>query len=260
MQTIQEVLRLKYLSHLSNRQIETLGTASRSAVSTITARFAKSGLAIEAALKMEPSQLQAQLFPERQHPSSNTTGKPHPDWSLIHAELTQKGMTRLLLWEEYREQHPDGYGYSQFKVYFNRYLARLNPSMRQIHYAGDKLFVDFSGLTVPIVDAATGEIHKAQIFVSVLGASGYTFAHAVMSQSSEDFIACHNEAFAFYGGVPNQIVPDNLKAAVITHTRKKLVLNASYADMGKHYGVAIIPARRTKGKSKPGSKGSSAGS
>lgn len=87
--------------------------------------------------------------------------------------------------------------------------------MRQIHYAGDKLFVDFSGLTVDIVDAITGEISKAQIFVSVMGASGYTFVHAVASQSTQDFITCHNEALSFYGGVPNIIVPDNLKAAVI---------------------------------------------
>jgi hypothetical protein len=134
-------------------------------------------------------------------------------------------MTRLLLWEEYKEQHPEGCGYTQFKEYYNRFKKTLNPSMRQIHYAGDKLFVDFSGLTMPIVDALTGEITQAQIFVSVLGASGYTFAYAVMSQSTEDFIACHNRAFAFYGGVPNQIVPDNLKAAVIVHTRKKIVLN-----------------------------------
>jgi transposase len=148
-----------------------------------------------------------------------------------------------LLWEEYRQQHPDGYGYTQFKEYYKRYKKTLNPLMRQIHYAGDKLFVDFSGLTMPIADAVSGEVKKVQIFVSVLGASGYTFAYAVMQQSTEAFIECHKQAFAFYGGVPNQVVPDNLKAAVITHTRKKIVLNESYADMGRHYGCAIAPAR-----------------
>lgn len=131
--------------------------------------------------------------------------------------------------------------------------------MRQIHYAGDKLFVDFSGLTVPIVDPVTGEVRKAQIFVAVLGASGYTFVHAVMHQSTEDFIECHNKAFVFYGGVPNQLVPDNLKAAVISHTKQKIVLNESYADMGRHYGVAIIPARpyhpKDKAKVEAGVKG-----
>jgi len=122
--------------------------------------------------------------------------------------------------------------------------------VRQIHYAGDKLFVDFSGLTIPIVNAITGEIHKAQIFVSVLGASGYTFVHAVMSQSTKDFIECHNEAFKFYGGIPNQVVPDNLKAAVISHKRGAVKLNESYADMGRHYGVAIVPARPYKPQDK----------
>ena len=259
MQTIQEVLRLKYLGHLSTRQIEALGIASKSAVSNYITHFEQSGLSIEEALAMPREQLKSALFPEEHSKQKAGTSRPHPDWNYIHTELAKKGMTRLLLWEEYKEQHPDGYGYTQFKEYYNRYRKRLNPSMRQIHYAGDKLFVDFSGLTVPIVDAESGEVNKAQIFVSVLGASGYTFAYAVMSQSTEEFIACHNEAFAFYGGVPNQVVPDNLKAAVITHTRKKLILNASYADMGRHYGVAIVPARpyrpKDKGKVEAGVKG-----
>jgi len=258
MSTVKEVLRLKYLGNLSNRNIETLGIASKSAVSNFTARFEKSGLTIDEALAMEEQHLLSLLFPELKQYGSKTD-KPHPDWNYIHTELSKKGMTRQLLWEEYKEQHPEGYGYTQFKEYYNRYKKSLNPSMRQIHYAGDKLFVDFSGLTMPVVDAISGEVKKAQIFVSVLGASGYTFVHAVMSQSTEDFIECHNKAFAFYGGVSNQLVPDNLKAAVITHTRNKIVLNESYADMGRHYGVAIIPARpyhpQDKGKVEAGVKG-----
>jgi len=131
--------------------------------------------------------------------------------------------------------------------------------MRQIHYAGDKLFVDFSGLTVPIADAVTGEFTNAQVFVSVLGASGYTFVHAVLSQSTRDFIDCHNKAFAFYGGVPNMVVPDNLKAAVITHTKKEIKLNESYKDMARHYGCTVVPARpykpQDKSKAELGVKG-----
>jgi transposase len=251
MHSIKEVLRLKYLGNLSNRNIETLGIASKSAVSNFTSSFEKSGLDIHQALAMEEEQLLVCLFPESKR-SCSPTNKPHPDWNAVHTELAKKGMTRLLLWEEYKQQHPDGYGYTQFKEYYNRYKRSLNPSMRQIHYAGDKLFVDFSGLTMPIADAVTGEVKKAQIFVSVLGASGYTFAYAVMHQSTEAFIECHNQAFSFYGGVTNQVVPDNLKAAVITHTRKKIVLNESYADMGQHYGCAIVPARpyRPQDKSK----------
>jgi len=211
--TIKEVLRLKYPGKLSNRKIELLGLASKSAISNYTARFKKSRLAIEAALVMEDDALFALFYPELKQ-NQPKSSKPHPDWSTIHNELKKKGMTRQLLWQEYKEQHPDGLGITQFKEHYARYAKTLNPSMRQIHYAGDKLFVDFSGLTMPIHNAKTGEIHKAQIFVSVLGASGYTFVHAVMSQNTEDFIECHNEAFAFYGDVPNQIVPDNLKATV----------------------------------------------
>lgn len=258
MSKTKEVLRLKYLGDLSNRNIEHLGIASKSAVSNITTHFEKSSLTIDEALQMEDKKLSALLFPELKQYQPKTS-KPHPDWNTIHYELSKKGMTRLLLWEEYKEQYPNGYGYSQFKEYYNRYKKSLNPSMRQVHYAGDKLFVDFSGVTMPIANAITGEIHKAQIFVSVLGASGYTFVHAVMSQSTEDFIECHNEAFSFYGGIPNQLVPDNLKAAVISHKRGVVKLNESYADMGRHYGVAIVPARpykpQDKSKAELGVKG-----
>ena len=157
-----------------NRNIEKLGVASKSAVSNISTHFEKSGLSIDDALKMEDEKLSALLFQELKQYQPKTD-KPHPNWNYIHGELSKKGMTRLLLWQEYKEQHPNGYGYSQFKEYYNRYKKVLNPSMRQVHYAGDKLFVDFSGVTMPIANAITGEICKAQIFVSVLGASGYTF-------------------------------------------------------------------------------------
>lgn len=243
MSTVKEVLRLKYLGQLSNRNIELLGVSSKSAVSNFTSRFEKSGLDIHHAIAMDDSALSAVLFPELKQYLKSSTTKPHPDWTYVHNELKRKGVTRQLLWEEYKLQHPDGYGYSQFKEHYTRYASTLNPSMRQIHYAGDMLFVDFSGLTMPIYNAKTGETDKAQIFVSVLGASGYTFVHAVLSQNTEDFIECHNKAFAFYGGVPNILVPDNLKAAVISNRKGKVVLNESYADMAAHYGVAVIPAR-----------------
>lgn len=257
MQSLKEVLRLKFEAKLSNRQIERLGLASRSAISNYVRRFEQSGLGIEEVLSMNASELASRLFPEQ--PSKPSSSRPQPDWRYVHEQLGRKGITRQLLWEEYKEVHPDGYGYTQFKEHYNRFVKTLNPSMRQIHYAGDKLFVDFSGLTMPIIDATSGEVRKAQIFVAVLGASGYTFVHAVMNQDTESFIACHNAAFAFYGGVPNQVVPDNLKAAVIANYRSKVRLNASYEDMARHYGVAIVPARprkpQDKGKVEAGVKG-----
>jgi transposase len=258
MHTIKEVLRLKYLGKLSHRKIEILGIASKSAITNYIACFERSGLDIEEILAMDDERLSSLFYPEPRKGTSRSS-KPHPDWNYIHHELKKKGMTRQLLWEEYREDHPNGLGITQFKEYYTRFKKRLTPSMRQLHYAGDKLFVDFSGLTMPIHNAKTGEITSAQIFVAVLGASGYTFVYAVADQSTESFIECHNEAFYFYGGVPNQVVPDNLKAAVISNKQGKVQLNTSYADMARHYGVAIVPARpykpQDKSKAELGVKG-----
>jgi transposase len=249
MSKIKEVLRLSILSKLSSRQVKTLTGTSQSSVLEYCSRFKKTSLSIDALLAYDNDKIISLLYPETVKPTV-ATSKPHPDWSYIHSELKRKGMTRQLLWEEYKEQHPDGYGITQFKEYYRRFCKTINPSMRQIHYAGDKLFIDFSGLTMPIHNAKTGEVDKAQIFVSVLGASGYTFVHAVMSQSTQDFIECHNQAFDFYGGIPNILVPDNLKAAVISNKKGVVKLNESYADMGRHYGVAIAPARPYKPQDK----------
>lgn len=256
MNKLKEVLRLKLQAKLSHTQIKTLTGVSRSSISDYTIRLQASGLNLQEALSLDDESLEKRLWPHRsplapEIQTHSATQKPLPDFASIHLRLKEKGTTRELLWEEYREQHPDGLGLSQFKLLYRNYAKTLNPSMRQIHYAGDKLFVDFSGLTLPYVDSATGEVKQAQIFVSVLGASGYTFVHACESQSTQDFIECHTQAFEFYGGVPHILVPDNLKAAVIQHTRDKLILNQSYADMARHYGVAIVPARPYHPQDKP---------
>ena len=252
MNEIKEVLRLKYVSKLSNRQIQTLLGISKSSISNYCKLFEEAEIEVDELMLLKPSVLEEKLYASKVkiRRAKTATDKPHPDWNYVHEQLKQKEMTRLLLWQEYKEAQPDGYGYSQFKEYYNRYKNTLNPSMRQIHYAGDKLFVDFSGLTMPIVDQSTGEISKAQIFVSVLGASGYTFVHAVESQSTRDFIECHAQAYEFYEGVPNSVVPDNLKAAVISNKRGDIKLNESYADMARHYGYAIVPARPYKPQDK----------
>jgi hypothetical protein len=169
MSKIKEVLKLTYLSKLSSRQVETLTGTSQTTVLEYCCRFKQTAHSLEAFLKYDNEKVLSLLYPETLKRKAGTS-RPHPDWNYIHNELKdkKKGMTRQLLWEEYKEQHPDGYGISQFKEYYNRFKKTLNPSMRQIHYAGDKLFVDFSGLTMPIHNAKTGEVHKAQIFVSVL--------------------------------------------------------------------------------------------
>ncbi len=251
MSKIKEVLRFKYISGLSNRQIEKITGVSRNSVANYIKSYEAGDLTIEELLKLSDCKLEEVLHPTKE--TSNLLVKSkiiHPDWNYIHQELKKKGMTRTLLYEEWSKQHPNSYSYSQFNRYYVKYAKTINPSMRQIHYSGDKLFIDFSGLTIPIVNAKTGEINKAQIFVSVLGASGYTFVHAVSSQNTKDFITCHVSAFSFYGGLPNILVPDNLKAAVISHIKRGVKLNESYEDMGRHYGVAIVPARPYKPQDK----------
>ena len=253
MHKLKEVLRLKYLNKLSNRQIETMTGVSRSSVSNYLKIRETLEMDIAELLDLNDKEL-SKLFSKKTvpNPTQRDVSVIHPDWAEVRKELSKKGITRQLLWEELKAKEPKLYGYSQFNRHYAAYLKKLNPSMKQVHYAGDKLFIDYSGLTVPIVNQESGEISKSQIFVSVLGASGYTFVHATATQSSKDFIASHVEAFAFYGAVPNILVPDNLKAAVTSHKRGVVKLNESYEDMARHYGIAVEPARpyRPQDKSK----------
>jgi len=252
MSKIKEVLRLKYLNNLSNRQIQTLTGVSRNSVANYVKCFTELSSTLDDVLSLSDTDLEELFHPKK---ASSTTKQSrstltHPDWNYVREELTKKGMSRALLYEEYKNAQPELYSYSQFNRYYTKFLSSISPSMRQVHYGGDKLFIDYSGLTMPIVNQKTGQISKAQIFVSVLGASGYTFVHATQTQSTKDFISSHVVAFRFYGGVPNILVPDNLKAAVISHKRGVVKLNESYADMARHYGVAIEPARPYKPQDK----------
>ena len=249
MNNIKEVLRLKYRNELSNRQIQTMTGVSRNSVANYVKSFTELGSSLEEVLKLSDKDLE-QLFSSNKPSTPKKNELSHPDWNLIHEELSKKGMTRLLLWEELKEKEPSLYSYSQFNRYYKKFITTVNPSMRQVHYSGDKLFIDYSGLTVPITNQTTGEISKAQIFVTVLGASGYTFVHATSTQSAKHFIESHVQAFTFYGGLPNILVPDNLKAAVISHKKGVVRLNDSYKDMASHYGVAVEPARPYKPQDK----------
>jgi transposase len=156
----------------------------------------------------------------------------------------------MLLWEEYYAEHPNGYRYSQFCELYRRWARKLKVSMRQIHKAGEKLFVDYAGHTLPIVNRHTGEISEAQVFVAVMGASNYTFAEATLSQNLSDWLGSHVRAFEFLGGVPELVIPDNLKSAVSKPCRYDPELNPSYQDLAEHYGTAVIPARVRKPKDK----------
>ena len=242
MSKVKEVLRLKYRNQLSNRQIQTMTGVSRNSVANYIKCYLSLGSKLEEILELRDSELE-ELFHPTKPSSPNKSALNHPNWNEIREELSKKGMTRRLLWEELKEKQPALYSYSQFNRYYKKFITTVNPSMRQVHYSGDKLFIDYSGVTMPITDQVTGEISKAQIFVTVLGASGLTFVHATATQSTKHFIESHIQAFNFYGGIPNILVPDNLKAAVISHKKGVVRLNDSYKDMAAHYGVAVEPAR-----------------
>ena len=174
-----------------------------------------------------------------------------PDYASLYQELKHKGVTLLLLWQEYESTHgKNAYRYAQFCTKYRQWQQRQKPSMRQIHRAGEKLFIDYCGPTVDIIDPATGEIRPAQIFVAILGASNYTYAEATWDQTLPNWIASHVRAFNFLGGVPTLLVPDNLKAAITKACRYDPKVNQTYADLAAHYGTAILPARPYKPKDK----------
>jgi transposase len=184
-------------------------------------------------------------------PEDQQSSRPFPDWAYIHAEMRRKHMTLLLLWQEYKGQHPeDGYQYSQFCDLYREWSKALGVWMRQEHLGGDKLFVDFSGDGIPWTNPVTGEVREAALFVAVLGASNYTFAYAVPTQKLPDWLECHVKALVFIGGVPKVIVPDQPKTAVKRSCRYDPELNPAYMDLARHYGTAVIPARPRKPRDK----------
>jgi len=252
MKQVRDVLQLHSVMNLSLRKIEGATNVAKSTISDYIKRFMESGLNIEQINILNDDELQLKLFPE--HSLGVKSKKVMPDMSYLHQEMKLRKKTKVtmrLLWEEYIEANPDGYRYTQFRLHYSRYKQKLNPSMRQTHLAGEKLFVDYSGLTVSIHNQRTGEIDKTQIFVAVLGASGYTFVHATPTQKQEDFIYSHMMCYNFFGGVPRVVVPDNLKSAIISNNKNGVVINESYADLNRHYSVAVQPARPRKPKDKP---------
>jgi len=248
MRKIGEVLRLKWECGLSNRAIARSCSISHSTVAEYLRRAQEAGLSWPLPADLGEDMLFELLFPRP--PQSGARVIPAPDWSSIHTELRKKGVTLRLLWVEYREAHPDGYGYSQFCALYREWAKHLKPSMRLSHKGGEKVFVDYAGQTVPIVDPHTGELYQAQIFIGVLGASNYTYAEAQESQELPNWIGAHVRMFAFFGGVPEIVVPDNLKAGVKHPCRYEPDLNPTYQDLAQHYGAAVIPTRVRKPKDK----------
>ena len=250
MRKIREILRLALGEGLSRRQVAAATGVPGSTVGDHLARARLAGLSWPLPDDMDDAALEARLFvPAAARPPTEL--RPMPDWPTVHTELRRhKSVTLQLLWLEYRERHPEGFGYSWFCQAYRRWSGRLDLVMRQQHRAGEKLFVDFAGQTLPIVDPDSGEVWQAQLFVAVLGASSYTYAEAVASQTLPDWIGGHVHAFGAMGGCPAIIVPDNLKAGVTRAHRHEPELNRTYEEMAAHHGCAVIPARPSKPRDK----------
>ena len=247
MRKIKDVLRLS-AQGLSARQIAQSVGISRGAVGAYKSRANAAGLIWPLPLDLTDTALEGLLFPCSVQVLSATF--PQPDWGHVHVELKRKGVTLALLWEEYRGVHPDGYGYSRYCELYRTWEGRLSPVMRQRHIAGERLFVDYAGATLDVICSETGEVREAQLFVATLGASSYTYVEATWTQSLPDWIASHVRAFAFFGGVPAQVVSDNLKSGVTKACFYEPTINRTYADLAAHYDTAIVPARPRKPKDK----------
>jgi transposase len=248
MRKTKEVFRLKFDCHLSNRKIAESCLIARSTVAEYLFRFQQATLSWPLPEAMDDARLEELLFPAT--PLTSDIERPLPDWLYIHNELRRKGVTLALLWQEYKAQHPAGYQYSQFCYRYRQWAKKIDPVMRQEHRAGEKLFVDYAGMTVPVYDRQKAETREVQIFVAVLGASNYCFAEATWTQSLPDWIASHTRAFGYFGGVPQIVVPDNLKTGITKACFYEPDINPTYMDMANHYGTVVIPTRVRKPKDK----------
>ncbi|WP_426749853.1 IS21 family transposase [Myxococcus sp. Y35] len=248
MRKLRELFRLRYEAKLTTRSIATsLGIGNGTVCDYLgRARAAKLTWPLPPELDDDEA-LTALLFPED---AKALAERPEPDWAHVHAELKKKGVTKQLLWQEYLQAHPGGYQYSRFCERYGRWLATASVTLRQEHRAGEKCLVDFSGDGVAVRDAVTGEERVAKLFVAVLGASNLTYVEPVFSEDVATWVGCHVRAFEFFGGVSQLVVPDNLKAGVTRAHRYEPDLNPTYADLARHYGFAIVPARPRKPRDK----------
>ena len=253
MRRIREALRLHLQGDLSYNEVGRVLKISKSVVGKYVSLARVAGVDCAVADGLTDDELEARLYRPALARCSHQLA---PDFGVVHQELKRPGVTLMLLWEEYASANPLAYKYTSFCVKYREFAKAQQRSMRQRHVAGEKLFVDYAGDTVPIVDAATGEITRAQIFVAVLGASNYTFACATPRQTTADWIDGQMQALEFIGGVPKLIVPDQPRALVKTPDRYDPELNPTYVEFTQHYGCTALPARPSHPRDKPKVEGS----
>ena len=241
MRKVREVLRLKHACGASVRTIARSVGVGHTTVAEYLRRTAVIGITWPVPAEIDDAALERLLFAPAGF--NRPSARIMPDWNHVHAELRRRGVTLLLLWEEYRGEHPDGYGYSRFCDLYIEWRRGVSATMRQTHVAGEKLFVDYAGDTVAVFDGASGEERRAHVFVAVLGASNYTYAEARWSEGLADWIGAHVNALAFLGGTPKLLVCDNLRAGVTAACRYEPGINRTYQEMVAHYGAAVLPTR-----------------
>ena len=248
MRQIRQMLRLAR-DGISAREIGRRLGVARSTIQDNLKRATVAGLAWPLPGDLTDAALEQRLFAHA-GVKCGFRRRVEPGWASLACELKRPGVNLMVLWEEYRAIYPNGYGYSRFCDLFREFERRLSPTMRQDHPAGDKVFVDYSGKKITIVDRDTGVVREAEIFVAVLGASNYTYAEATWTQTLPDWIEAHVRMFRFLSGVPRLVVPDNLKSGVHRASFYDPELNRSYGMMASHYGVGILPARPRKPRDK----------
>ena len=247
MKKLREILKLKYETGLTHREIAKACSVGIGSVSLYVARVREAGLSWPLPTELDDVALERRLFDRALVAGA---ARATPAWSTIHQELKRPGVTLQLLWLEYLQTHPQGYRYSQFCELYRRWRGKLAPSMRQHHRPGEKVFVDFSGKRPNVVDRATGEVVPVELFVGALGASSYVYAEAVATQTLPDWVGANTRMLEHFGAAPTIFVPDNLKSAVTTPCRYEPLVNRTFDDFAAHYAAVVIPARSRKPKDK----------
>jgi transposase len=249
MRQLRQTLRLHLESELSLRECSRVLGIGKSTIADIVRKARAAGVDWVVAQSLTDDQLEARLY---QPAVPRAARHLEPDFAYIHQELKRPGVTLQLLWEEYHQQRGGlAYKYTSFCTKYRQFAASLKRSMRQTHVGGDKLFVDYAGQTVPIVNATTGEITQAQIFVATLGASSYTYACATATQNAADWVGSIIDSLEFFGGVPKLIVPDQPRALIARPDRYDPTPGRLLEELSEHYNVAVLPARPGHPRDKP---------
>ena len=247
MRNIREILRQKWSLNRSHREVAASLNISIGGVSKIVGKADEAALTWDVVVTLTDDELERVVYGTQKAPSAT---RATPDFAYLHAERKRPGVTLALLHIEYLEKCPDGYRYTQFCELYRAWLGRRGLTMRLDHRAGDKAFVDYSGVKLHIVDRSTGEVTPVELFVGVLGASNYTFAEASMTQRSADFIGSHLRMLESFGGAPAALVPDQLKSGVARSCWYDPKIQRTYEAMAEHYGTTVMPARPGKPRDK----------